>query len=212
MVSLDVPRFLVKKKISRKTWKTQLKWQKLWIVKSMSQILIELKVFLNILLSRIHIMAGKINGQPTASHHETYLANLKFAAQYLESEGILGVIEPINHYSLPGYYMHDYKHALEVLNKIGSLNLKIMVDLFHMQILNGNIVNWLKEFKSWVGHVQIAQCPDRNEPNTKGELDLKFILEFLEKEIYQDWVGCEYKPKTTSVEGLGWIKEFGYIL
>ncbi len=112
-------------------------------------------------------MAGKINGQPTELHHKTYLENLKFAAKFLESEGIVGVIEPINHYSAPGYFLHDYQYALETVKGINSKNMKIMVDLFHMQILNGNIINWLKENKEWVGHVQVILMGNSGKSEVK---------------------------------------------
>lgn len=155
-------------------------------------------------------MSGK--EAKTPEHHEVFLKNLKYATKFLEQEGIIGVLEPINHMSVPDYFLHDYNYALDVIKTVGSSHLKLMVDLFHMQILNGNIINTLKTVMPVVGHVQIAQTPDRNEPNTLGELNLQYILEFLDKNGYTDHVGCEYRPLTTTSSGLSWIQEFGYKL
>lgn len=161
---------------------------------------------------KIHLMSGKLEHAPTKEHHETFLFNLKYAAGILEQENIVGVIEPINHYSVPGYFLHNYTYAVDAIKSIGSNNIKLMLDLFHMQMIQGNIVNSLKELQPFIGHVQIAQAPNRNEPNTAGELNLKYILQELEKVGYNDFVGCEYKPVTSANDGLGWINEFGYEL
>lgn len=155
-------------------------------------------------------MSGK--EAKTPEHHEVFLKNLKYATKFLEQEGITGVLEPINHISVPGYFLHDYNYAIDVINTVGSSHLKLMVDLFHMQILNGNIINTLKKIMPVVGHVQIAQTPDRNEPNTPGEVNLQYVLNFLEKNGYNEHVGCEYRPLTTTSDGLSWIQEFGYKL
>jgi hydroxypyruvate isomerase len=106
---------------------------------------------------KIHIMSGKLEQSPTKENHDTFISNLKYAAKILESEGIVGVIEPINHYSVPGYFLHDYKYAIDSLKAIGSSNLKLMVDLFHLQMIQGNIINSLRDFTPFIGHVQIAQ-------------------------------------------------------
>lgn len=159
---------------------------------------------------KIHLMSGKLEHAPTKEHHETFLSNLKYAAGILEQENIIGVIEPINHYSVPGYFLNDYKYAVDVIQSVGSNSIKLMLDLFHMQLIQGNIVNSMKELHPHIGHVQIAQAPDRNEPNSPGEINLKYVLQELEKIGYNDFIGCEYKPLTTSSDGLSWISEFGY--
>lgn len=158
---------------------------------------------------KVHLMSGKLEGSSTAAHFETFVENLKYAAEILEQENLVGVIEPINHYSVPGYFLHDYKTAVKAIEIVGSDSLKLMVDLFHMQMIQGNIMNSLSEFSPLIGHVQIAQAPNRNEPNSPGELNLKFILDNLN---YDGFIGCEYKPLTTTENGLGWIREFGFEL
>lgn len=157
-------------------------------------------------------MSGKLENPPTEEHRETFITNLKYAVTQLELAGITGVIEPINKYSLPGYFLNDYKFAVDTIKVVGSDNLKLMVDVFHMQMISGNISNNLKDFSSYIGHVQIAQAPNRNEPCTDGELDYRFILNQLQLISYDDFIGLEYKPLTNTVDGLKWIKEFGYEL
>ena len=157
-------------------------------------------------------MIGKLENPPTNEHRETFKSNLKYAAKLLEKENIVGVIEPINHYAVPGYFLNDYKFAIETIKSIGSENIKLMVDIFHMQMICGNIRNNLKDFSSFIGHVQIAQAPSRNEPNSPGELNYRFILEELKNIGYTDYIGLEYKPLTSTSEGLKWINEFGLSL
>uniref|UniRef100_A0A1L8E286 Putative hydroxypyruvate isomerase n=1 Tax=Nyssomyia neivai TaxID=330878 RepID=A0A1L8E286_9DIPT len=160
---------------------------------------------------KIHIMAGKVQ-EATEDNHGVYVENLKYAAGLLEKEGIVGLIEPINRYAVPGYYLNSYERALEVFNEVNSPNIRLMLDFFHLQHIKGNLSNSIKELMPYIGHVQIAQVPHRNEPNTPGEIDYRYTLEVLSKEGYNDWIGCEYHSKTFTTEGLGWIKEFGYTL
>ncbi|XP_058813316.1 putative hydroxypyruvate isomerase [Topomyia yanbarensis] len=159
---------------------------------------------------KIHVMAGKLAGPATAQHDTTYLKNLRTAASLLEKNNILGVIEPINKYSVPGYYLACYEKAIRILKEVNSPNLKLMFDIFHAQHIRGDISSAIKTFAPYIGHVQLAQVPNRNEPDTEGELNYRYVLQMLESSGYTDWVGCEYKPKTATVEGLGWLRDFGY--
>ncbi|XP_058467630.1 putative hydroxypyruvate isomerase [Malaya genurostris] len=159
---------------------------------------------------KIHIMAGKLAGSATTQHDTTYVSNLKTAASLLEKNNILGVIEPINKYSVPGYYLDSYEKAINVLSEVNSPNLKLMFDIFHAQHIRGDITSAIKTYAPYIGHVQLAQVPNRNEPDTEGELNFPYVLRTLKSNGYNDWIGCEYKPKTTTVEGLGWLRDFGY--
>lgn len=158
---------------------------------------------------KIHLMSGKLENSATKENHETFIENLKYAAGVLEKENIIGVIEPINHFSVPNYFLHDFKYAVNAIKTVGSDNIKLMVDIFHLQMIQGNVVNSFKEFQPLIGHVQIAQAPNRNEPNSPGELNLKFVLDSID---YDGVIGCEYKPVTSTDEGLGWVEEFGFEL
>ncbi|XP_075984403.1 hydroxypyruvate isomerase-like protein Gip [Anticarsia gemmatalis] len=160
---------------------------------------------------KIHIMAGKLEN-PTSQNWDTYENNLKYAADVLRSENIVGVIEPINPYSVPGYFLNDFHKALDIIKRINSPNLKLMLDVFHLQQIMGDISHSITKFMPYVGHVQIAQVPNRNEPDTAGEINYKYVLEQLENNGYNDWVGLEYKPLNNSKGGLGWVKSFGYSL
>lgn len=160
---------------------------------------------------KIHIMVGKLENA-TAQNWQTYENNLKYAAGVLKSENLLGVIEPINQYSVPNYFLSDFKKALEIIKRIGSPNLKLMLDVFHLQQISGDISHSITNLMPYVGHVQIAQVPNRNEPDTNGEINYKYVLNHLENSGYSDWIGLEYKPLKGTKEGLSWVTNYGYSL
>ncbi|XP_068154569.1 putative hydroxypyruvate isomerase [Drosophila tropicalis] len=161
---------------------------------------------------KVHITAGIISDRSESDHAQTYLANLKVAAASLKANNLQGVIEPINKYAIPTYFMNSYPKALQVLNELGYDNVKILADLYHLQHIHGNVAYTLKEYKNSIGHFQIAQVPHRHEPDVAGELDYGYIFKQVEEFGYDGWIGCEYKPKTTTSEGLGWVSKFGYQL
>ncbi|KAF0774098.1 putative hydroxypyruvate isomerase [Aphis craccivora] len=156
--------------------------------------------------SKIHVMAG-IVVQPTEVNHQTYEKNLTYAALIFETKGIMGVIEPINKYSAPGYYLNSYEQAIEVLKKINSPNLKLQLDIFHLQQIKGDLTNNIKSLLPYVGHIQLAQVPTRNEPNTPGEIDYNYIFQLLEELKYDEWIGLEYTPKDDTDKGLSWLRD-----
>lgn len=158
---------------------------------------------------KIHLMAGLVASYPREEHLKTYIANLKYAADILEKENIVGVIEPINKYSVPSYFMNCYDMAVEVLNDVNSKNLKLLLDIFHRQLIRGNMSNAFNELSPYIGHIQIAQVPNRHEPDQAGELDYGYVFELISKAGYADWIGCEYKPKTTTTDGLKWLAQYG---
>ncbi|KAH8404588.1 hypothetical protein KR215_000756 [Drosophila sulfurigaster] len=157
---------------------------------------------------KVHLMAGTRNGKSEADHLATYISNLKIASRKLQSNNMSGVIEPINGYIIPSYFMNSYIKASAVLKEINVDNIKLMVDLFHLQHIAGNFTKTLEENKNIIGHFQIAQVPNRNEPDTPGELNYDYIFKTLEAIGHQDWIGCEYKPLTTTVEGLNWFSKY----
>ncbi|XP_060515991.1 putative hydroxypyruvate isomerase isoform X2 [Cylas formicarius] len=161
---------------------------------------------------KIHIMSGRVNDEVTSIHDQTYVENLRYAAKVLEKENLIGLIEPINKYSVPGYYMNSYEKALAVLKSINSPSLKLQLDIFHLQLIKGDITHTIKALTSYIGHVQIAQVPGRNEPNTEGEINYKYIFDLLKQEGYNDWIGLEYNPQKDTESGLNWINKMGYTL
>lgn len=154
-------------------------------------------------------MAGKLTDKSRPEHMKTYISNLKYAAKTLTEHNIIGLIEPINKYSRPNYFLDSYEVAAEVLKKVNSSNLKLLVDVFHLQHIKGNISNTFQELSEYIGHVQIAQVPHRHEPDVQGELDFAYVFQIIKDSGYDEWVGCEYKPKNGTVSGLKWIKNHG---
>lgn len=158
----------------------------------------------------IHVMSGAVQS-PSTPNHEAYEKNIRWATKVFEKENITGLIEPINQRSVPNYYMSSYVTAVDLIKKINSPNLKIMLDVFHLQQLHGNLTFNIESLFSAgiVGHVQIAQVPLRGEPNTNGEINHAFLFALLEKMNYSGWIGLEYKPAVATVEGLKWVEEMG---
>ncbi|XP_069694497.1 putative hydroxypyruvate isomerase [Periplaneta americana] len=161
--------------------------------------------------SRIHVMSGAVQKE-TEENAITYEKNLRHAVSVFEKENIVGLIEPINPYSVPKYYMNSYHKGLDLVKKVNSPNLKIMMDIFHLQHLHGNLALNIKEFLPYVGHIQVAQVPDRHEPNSSGEINYKYIFTLLEELGYDGWIGLEYKPAGLTKDGLTWVKELGQSL
>lgn len=141
---------------------------------------------------------------PAETLDATFVENLRYAAARLQNEGIGLVIEPINQRDMPRFHLSTTNHAEKILDAVGSPNLKIQYDVYHMQIMQGNIVATFERLKHCIGHVQIADNPGRHEPGT-GEINYAFVLDTLDRLGYDGWIGCEYHPLTTTTEGLGWI-------
>ncbi|RZF32950.1 hypothetical protein LSTR_LSTR015810 [Laodelphax striatellus] len=159
----------------------------------------------------IHIMSGKVeNVQPV--NDEVCLKNLTLASKLLESENIVGVIEPINKWSVPNYYLNNYEKALEFVKKINSPSLKLQLDIFHLQQIKGNLTRNIEELIPHTGHIQIAQVPKRGEPNTPGEINYPYVFSVLKELKYNGFIGLEYLPAAGTVEGLNWFKEYGFTL
>ena len=147
-------------------------------------------------------------GISAAAARETLVANLKFAADKLQAEGIALLIEPINYFDIPGFFLNTTKQAAELIASTGSNNLFVQYDIYHMQRMEGEPANTIKANLSLIRHVQLADNPGRFEPGT-GEINYRFLFRYLDEIGYQGWIGCEYKPKAGTVEGLGWRAAHG---
>jgi hydroxypyruvate isomerase len=134
---------------------------------------------------------------------DVLLDNLRFAADALEKAGIRLLIESINTRDIPGFFLTGTKQAAQIIADVGSDNLFIQYDIYHMQVMEGDIAPTLKKHLDHIAHVQLADNPGRNEPGT-GEINYPFLFQYLDEIGYRGWIGCEYKPKTTTLEGLGW--------
>ncbi len=133
----------------------------------------------------------------------TFVDNLSFAADQLEAVGIKLLIEPINTYDIPGFWLSRTQQALDVIRDTGSSNLFLQYDIYHMQRMEGELANTIKAHLPQIAHVQLADNPGRNEPGT-GEINYRFLFGFIDSIGYDGWIGCEYKPKGKTIDGLGW--------
>ena len=153
---------------------------------------------------RIHVMAGVApSGVHPARLRETYVENLKFAASEAAKESLTVVIEPINTRDIPGYYLCTSTQALAVIGAVKAPNLRLQYDIYHAQIMEGDLAHTLESNLAVIGHIQIADTPGRHEPGT-GEINYQFLLGFMDKVGYEGWVGCEYRPAAGTLAGLGW--------
>jgi hydroxypyruvate isomerase len=139
---------------------------------------------------------------------DTFVANLKLAAAELGKHGIRLLIEPINRFDIPGFYLNTVEQAASIIRDVGSDNLFIQYDLYHQQRTEGELIGTFKKHQARIAHVQLADNPGRNEPGT-GEIAYPFVFEALDALGYDGWIGCEYKPRTTTQEGLGWFAKAG---
>jgi hydroxypyruvate isomerase len=146
-------------------------------------------------------------GVPAGQAHETFVANLRFAAAKLKAAGIRLLVEPINTFDIPGFYLSRTAQALEIMNDVGSDNLFLQYDVYHMQRMEGELAASLKNNLSRIRHIQIADNPGRNEPGT-GEINYSFLFKHIDQIGYDGWIGCEYKPATNTVAGLGWAAAY----
>jgi len=165
---------------------------------------------------RIHVMAGLLGvGHTHASNHATYVNNLKWAAALAVKQGLDVLIEPINTRDIPGFYLNRQDQAHNIIEEVGASNLKVQMDLYHCQIVEGDVAMKIRQYlpTGRVGHFQIAGVPERHEPDI-GEVNYPYLFNVIDEVSktcnWQGWVGCEYKPKLggqaggTSA-GLGWL-------
>jgi len=147
-------------------------------------------------------------GVPAQTLRATLVANLRFAASQLKAAGIRLLIEPINTYDVPGFYLNRSRQALDLIDEVGSDNLYLQYDVYHMQRMEGELASTIRASMPQIAHVQIADNPGRNEPGT-GEINYRFLFGWLDDIGYEGWVGCEYRPATTTEAGLGWRAAHG---
>jgi len=139
---------------------------------------------------------------------ETFVSNLRFASDKLGGAGIRLVMEPINTFDIPGFFLSHTRQAADLIRDVGSSNLFIQYDIYHMQRMEGELANTIKNHLPQIAHMQLADNPGRNEPGT-GEIHYRFLFSFIDALGYDGWIGCEYKPKGNTVEGLSWRSALG---
>jgi hydroxypyruvate isomerase len=150
-------------------------------------------------------------GIPTAdvsqeAARDTIVENLAFAAAALKKEGIRLLVEPCNSYDIPGFALNRSAEGLDVIKAVGSDNLFLQYDIYHMQRMEGELAATIKKNLPSIAHIQLADNPGRNEPGT-GEINYPFLFALLDSIGYEGWIGCEYKPKSTTADGLTWLQD-----
>lgn len=155
---------------------------------------------------RVHVLAGRLpGGSERAALQPTFVDNLAWAARQAAGSGIELLIEPINLRDMPGYFLNRQDHAHEIVQLVGAPNLKVQMDLYHCQVVEGDVAMKLRHHlpSGRVGHLQIAGVPERQEPDV-GELNVPYLLGVIDELGYEGWVGCEYWPRGDTSAGLGW--------
>jgi len=156
---------------------------------------------------RVHVMAGRA---PAGASGEVlravYVANLEWAAQQAAPHGVDVLIEPINTRDIPGFFLNRQDQAHEIVQEVGAPNLKVQMDLYHCQIVEGDLAMKIRQYlpTGRVGHIQIAGVPERHEPDV-GELHYPYLLALIDELGYAGHIGCEYRPRAGTSAGLGWL-------
>ena len=160
---------------------------------------------------QINCLTGIVpQGVTTKQAEETVVSNLRYAADKLESVGIRLIVEAINTRDIPGFFLTTTAQALRIKEKVSSDNLLLQYDIYHMQIMEGDLAVTCEKHLDVINHVQLADNPGRHEPGT-GEINYHFMFNHLDKIGYKGWIGCEYKPATTTEEGLAWLKQYNFV-
>jgi len=154
---------------------------------------------------RLNCLAGLAPAD--AEHFAVLVANVRHAARRLGEVGIQLMLEPINSRSVPGFFLTGTRQAIDVLNAASEPNAFLQYDVFHMQIMEGDLTRTIERLLARIGHIQIADVPERHEPGT-GEINFDFLLRHLDAIGYSGWVGCEYNPRGDTLEGLRWAKPY----
>ena len=160
---------------------------------------------------RVHLVAGLApeGGPQRTPYEDTYRENLAYAADAFAEHGLTALIEPINgRYDVPGFFLQTSRQARAILEELARPNLKLQFDAYHVQIMEGDLVRTFRAALPAIGHIQIANPPDRHEPDM-GEINYPYFFQAVEAAGYDGWLACEYKPRAGTRAGLGWGRAFG---
>ena len=157
---------------------------------------------------QVNCLAGvRPSGLDPVDARETFIRNLQFAAIRLKSAGIKLLIEPINTRDIPGFFLCNTQQAVDIVKAVGSDNLFVQYDIYHMQIMEGDLAPTIEKHLKSIAHMQLADTPGRHEPGT-GEINYTFLLGHIDRIGYGGWIGCEYKPAGSTDAGLGWTRPY----
>jgi hydroxypyruvate isomerase len=158
----------------------------------------------------IHCMAGVVPPEQRPAAETVFIKNLSRAAEDAAKANITLLIEPINPRDRPGYFLNRVEHAAAIVGKVGAPNVRIQFDFYHVQIISGDLIRRFEKHLPVIGHVQIAAVPTRGEPD-EGEINYPAVFEAIDRSGYAGWIGCEYKPRRRTEDGLGWAKSYGVV-
>lgn len=159
---------------------------------------------------RLNCLAGKrVPGRSDEEHWHTLVENARFAGAALARHGLELLIEPINHFDIPGFFLNRTDQAVKLLDEIGRPNVRIQYDLYHAQREEGEITTTLRRQLARIGHIQIADNPGRHQPGT-GEVNFPFVFRQLDEMGYQGYVGLEYVPAPDTIASLIWLRDYGF--
>jgi 2-dehydrotetronate isomerase len=157
----------------------------------------------------LHTMAGLWpEGRDKAAGETVYIDNLRWAADRAASSGLTCIIEPINTRDIPGYFLNYTGQAMRIIERVGRLNLKLQLDLYHVQIMEGDLATKMRALSGRYPHVQIAGNPGRHEPDI-GEINYPYLFDLFDELGYAGWIGCGYRPRGDTLAGLGWARKYG---
>ncbi|MDQ2780011.1 MAG: hydroxypyruvate isomerase [Pseudomonadota bacterium] len=156
-------------------------------------------------VNQLNCLAGKApQGVADDVLRKTFVENLRYAAGELNKADLKLLIEPVNNYDIPGFYLTRSAQALSILDEVGADNAYLQYDIYHLQRTEGELAANIQKHLSRIAHIQLADNPGRNEPGT-GEINYDFLFAHLDRVGYKGWIGCEYKPKTDTAAGMGWL-------
>ncbi len=157
---------------------------------------------------QVNCLAGVLpKGVSADAARGVLVENLRYAAEKLAAAKIGLLLEPVNSRDIPGFFVDRPSFGFALLDAAGATNLKLQYDIYHAQVMEGDLANTMTREFARIGHIQLADNPGRNEPGT-GEINFPFLFQRLDELGYAGWIGCEYKPKTTTTEGLSWVRPY----
>jgi hydroxypyruvate isomerase len=158
----------------------------------------------------VHCMAGCVGPEQRPAAEAVFIRNLSRAAEAAAQAGIMLLIEPLNPRDRPGFFLNRVEQAADIVGKVGNANLRIQFDFYHAQIVGGDLIRRFEAHLPLVGHVQIASVPERREPD-EGEVNYPEIFAALDRLGYEGFIGCEYRPRGRTEDGLGWARPYGIV-
>jgi hydroxypyruvate isomerase len=159
---------------------------------------------------RVNCLVGKqLAHVPVTEQWACLVDNLRYAAAEFEKVGLVLLLEPINTFTIPGFFIRTSAEAFQVQDAVGAANFKVQYDVYHAQRMEGNLTHTIRTNIGRIGHIQVADSPDRNQPGT-GEINFPYLFRVIDRTDYMGEVGLEYQPTGATDDSLGWIEEMGY--